>query len=959
MGKLGNSKKFFIIGFILSLFLPLIIFFFTKTQDSITYNIQKMISKSQGSATTVENTQFIFISKLPNISIKSESVNTFFLTKALSNLGLFPFKNLPYIGSIRTKIASLSPEIVEVHFLPLEDYEKNRKELEDNDKVLQNITDQTGTSIVRFVAGDVKNNGKKVEIPIYVNTNLLLPAEFKEKTLNGYALMSLYYTFHTPPLSVNNSDPGVEYMMKIGVFQDLLFQIQEKSQSFLLIKEFFIPKIHAQCAGTGQCGQMTNIYACSSGPYSGQGCNPATGLPCPGSCNSTPTCSASGGPVACGALGAMCTPGCGSCQVSASCTGSPQYCDRSGPNTIGCTDTNIGASCTNLSGVSGSCQVSSGGNAAECICATGGGGGGGPTNTPASSCNNNGSCGAGETTANCPNDCPAPTAAPTSPPGCNCGAWANGACQSSGCGDGYRGQTRSCNPANCSNQTQCIYDAACTLATPTPNSPPPACVVDLCIAGDCDSTYSTVAYNATIGPITWNTSNCNLCTASATSATGGWLGNKLVGNQSQAAVGPFTSTRTLTLSCTGPGGNASDSIVVPVNAAVPAAAVTLTVNGSSGPLFVNNTDILTVAWNVSNATSCTASATAVTPNWSGAVDATTGSHSLGNVGPATTTRTLTITCNGPGGAGSDSVVVNLTAANPVEADLKINGSDGPLYVPSGQTVSADWTVANATAACTASSFAVATTGWSGSKNQSGGSQSGLGPITSARTLRLFCTGNGGTSIFDDVVINLAPTPTPTTAPAPAVDLKANGQDSITIVTNSSVTMNWDAVNANACTAQTAVATGNWVNGSAKTPGLGQSQANVGPIATSRTLSLSCTNISGIASVDNVAITVATPTLTPAANQCSAPPPRDPPITDCATNIADTVDITWQWAPVAVANQYEIRIVNNLGVVILTSGVKPAAFFNCASGTCSFVTSLLRGTYRSAIQASNSSNHLFG
>ena len=55
-------------------------------------------------------------------------------------------------------------------------------------------------------------------------------------------------------------------------------------------------------------------------------------------------------------------------------------------------------------------------------------------------------------------------------PLCNCGSWANGNCAEGGCSSIQRRQVRSCAPAGCSNENQCVDDSSCV-----PPPPPPDC----------------------------------------------------------------------------------------------------------------------------------------------------------------------------------------------------------------------------------------------------------------------------------------------------------------------------------------------------------------------------------------------------------------------------------------------------------------------------------------------------
>ena len=82
------------------------------------------------------------------------------------------------------------------------------------------------------------------------------------------------------------------------------------------------------------------------------------------------------------------------------------------------------------------------------------------------------------------------------------------------------------------------------------------------IKANCSNGPITIPYN-TSASLTWNSSNADSCYAS-----GAWSGTKaLSGSQS---TGSLTSSRTYTLTCTGPAGSASDSVTVNVGSQVSA-----------------------------------------------------------------------------------------------------------------------------------------------------------------------------------------------------------------------------------------------------------------------------------------------------------------------------------------------------------------------------------------------------
>ncbi|MCL5008790.1 MAG: hypothetical protein M1400_00415, partial [Patescibacteria group bacterium] len=105
----------------------------------------------------------------------------------------------------------------------------------------------------------------------------------------------------------------------------------------------------------------------------------------------------------------------------------------------------------------------------------------------------------------------------------------------------------------------------------------------------------------------------------------------------------------------------------------------------------------------------------------------------------------------------------VTVSNPPIADIKANGSDGPITISYNQTANITWTSTNA-ASCT-----VSPGGWTGAN----GSQT-TPAITSSVTYTLTCI-NGGQTGSDFVVINIPPPPTNPvgSCPAPGGSLTAS------------------------------------------------------------------------------------------------------------------------------------------------------------------------------------------
>jgi hypothetical protein len=145
--------------------------------------------------------------------------------------------------------------------------------------------------------------------------------------------------------------------------------------------------------------------------------------------------------------------------------------------------------------------------------------------------------------------------------------------------------------------------------------------------------------------LTWSSTNATSCTASDA-----WSGTQATSASNFTVTPTTTGPSTYTLTCTGPGGNASGSAVLTVNS--PSPGVTISVN----PTTVTLGNPATLSWSSTNATSCNASGA-----WSG-TQATSGT--LSETPAATGVSTYTLSCTGPGGttANSATLAVNNTSS---------------------------------------------------------------------------------------------------------------------------------------------------------------------------------------------------------------------------------------------------------------------------------------------------------
>ena len=151
---------------------------------------------------------------------------------------------------------------------------------------------------------------------------------------------------------------------------------------------------------------------------------------------------------------------------------------------------------------------------------------------------------------------------------------------------------------------------------------------------------SSLPYNGST-TLSWDSANSSGCTAS-----GDWSGNKATAGSH--AIVALTANSSFNLSCSGPGGDASDSVDIAVAAPLP------TLSFSASPDTVAQNGSTTLDWSSTDVTGCTASG-----DWSGNKSAT-GSE---RVSVATVGRQYTLICNGAGGDVSDTVNVAVVLNN--------------------------------------------------------------------------------------------------------------------------------------------------------------------------------------------------------------------------------------------------------------------------------------------------------
>jgi hypothetical protein len=340
--------------------------------------------------------------------------------------------------------------------------------------------------------------------------------------------------------------------------------------------------------------------------------------------------------------------------------------------------------------------------------------------------------------------------------------------------------------------------------------------------------------------LTWTSSGATSCTATGGTGSDGWTGS--VGTLSTGtSTGAITTagSYTYTLTCAGPGGTGpSSSVIVNVTSAPPPAATISAFTASPNSIVAGQST--TLSWSSANATSCTASGGTGSDGWTGSV----GTSSSGfNTGAISTpgNYVYTLTCTGPGGSGSQSVGVDVTAAPPAPSIYTFNVT--PSTAQTGQSVVASWSTANATS-CTASG-GTGSDGWSGTVPTSSTGTT-IGPVTPAGnyTYTLTCSGAGGTSAPSSAGLTVTNAPVPPT-------IGSFSASPIAIQTGGSTTLSWTSTNATSCTA--GGGTGSW-GGSVPTSSTG---TTIGPITTAGTyiFTLTCTGAGGTSATSAATVTV--------------------------------------------------------------------------------------------------------
>ena len=284
-----------------------------------------------------------------------------------------------------------------------------------------------------------------------------------------------------------------------------------------------------------------------------------------------------------------------------------------------------------------------------------------------------------------------------------------------------------------------------------------------------------VISNNTPVALTWTSSHTSSCVAS-----GSWSGTKNTsGSESTSRI---TASQLYTVTCTGLGGTATDSVFVnPTTTFV----VDIKANNSDGPVTVSNNSSATLTWSAPNANYCTISHIPCSscgnsgPSPAASVSNTGSQQSAilfnNPTGITNSVMIYTLTCTGSGGSISDSVTI-MASAEPYSPtlELKANGMVCPMYgcaqsipIPSTRKMLLSWESTNANS-CTASG------NWSGSKVLVGSEEVTVPSTQGTFVYSLTCAGSDGTALKDVKVGSIYDTSAPGSGTTGTICIQLNG-----------------------------------------------------------------------------------------------------------------------------------------------------------------------------------------
>ena len=243
--------------------------------------------------------------------------------------------------------------------------------------------------------------------------------------------------------------------------------------------------------------------------------------------------------------------------------------------------------------------------------------------------------------------------------------------------------------------------------------------------------------------IVWESTNATSCEASGGSEGWPFTDGPLEGSWTSGSLTDPSYTYVLT--CTGPGGESSDSVTVTVGDQGTPVITSFTAN----PMNVPYNGTTTLSWTSTGATSCVASKGSGGWPPPPATRPANGSWISGNlINPPAPSYTYTLVCNGPGGSSEPkSVTVTVGQFIPPPSIIFVAA---PNSVPPGGTSRLGWQAHNVVS-CEATSSPLDVL-WTGSKPFMGTSMTSALNQTTVYTLT--CLGLNGQTKGEDVQVTV-------------------------------------------------------------------------------------------------------------------------------------------------------------------------------------------------------------
>jgi hypothetical protein len=285
-----------------------------------------------------------------------------------------------------------------------------------------------------------------------------------------------------------------------------------------------------------------------------------------------------------------------------------------------------------------------------------------------------------------------------------------------------------------------------------------------------------------------------------------------------------------------------------------------------------------------------------------------------------------------------SLPVSVFAA--LSADIKVNGSDGPVTINSTESFTYSWSSTDATA-CQMTSPITSGVTLSGTGAPLNPGDQFYPAVGSSVTLTLVCT-DGTNNSTDSVTVNVVGSTPPPPAAAPTADIKVNGQDgTVTIAAGTSFTYTWTSTDATACQATSPITSGITLSGTSAPMNPGDQYY---PTASTPTvLTIVCTNGTQNAT-DSVTVQLASST---------PPPTGGAPTVDVDANGSDgpvTISsgdsYTYTWTSTnATACQMTSPVTSGVSISGTSSAITPGtvSFYPATNSPVTITITCTNGT----------------